>query len=163
MNKILLTIIVLLFGIVIIVAVTSKDKKEDMRTDTLTQANPTAREEATPDSVRENGNAPVETSGYYVDYSETALSQATSKGKAVLFFHAAWCPTCKAANEAFLKNADQIPANVTILKTDYDTQTALKQKYAITYQHTFVQVNENGDELAKWNGGDIEELKNNIK
>lgn len=34
--------------------------------------------------------------------------------------------------------------------------------YGVTYQHTFVQIDENGDALAKWNGGDVEKLLSNV-
>ena len=95
----------------------------------------------------------------YIDYSASALaSSAQNGGKPVIFFKASWCPTCQAADKAFTSHLDQIPAGVTILKADYDTEKDLKAKYGITYQHTFVQVDANGKELAKWNGGDIDNL-----
>lgn len=100
----------------------------------------------------------------YIDYSSTTLAKASeNNGKPVLFFKASWCPTCQAADKAFLGNLDKIPAGVTVLKVDYDTEKDLKAKYGITYQHTFVQVDANGNELAKWNGGDIENLITNLK
>jgi thiol-disulfide isomerase/thioredoxin len=101
--------------------------------------------------------------GSYVAYSADAAKAAATDGKAVVFFHAAWCPTCKAAEAAFTSRAAEIPAGVTILKADYDTESALKAKYGITYQHTFVQVDAQGNQLAKWNGGAIEELAANLK
>ncbi len=98
----------------------------------------------------------------YVEYSKTAYEAAKDK-KRVLFFHAKWCPTCKAANTEFEANLDKIPSDVVLFKTDYDTSGELKTKYGITYQHTFVQVNTSGKQLAKWNGGDINELIQNLK
>lgn len=88
----------------------------------------------------------------YVDYSPTAYAQAIGK-KRVLFFHASWCPTCKEANTDFTSNSSNIPDGVVVFKTDYDTQQDLKEKYGITYQHTFVQVDDQGAEVTKWNGG----------
>jgi hypothetical protein len=35
---------------------------------------------------------------------------------------------------------------------NYDNSTALKQKYAVTYQHTFVQVDKDGNLIKKWSG-----------
>jgi len=46
-----------------------------------------------------------------------------------------------------------IPANVTILDVDYDEYSDLKQKYGVTTQHTLVQVDAEGNEIAKWVGG----------
>ena len=99
----------------------------------------------------------------YVPYDQGQVAQAATSGKAVLFFHAPWCPTCKAADADITKNSANIPKGVIIFKTDYDTETDLKKKYAITYQHTFVQVDSQGDEITKWNGGGVKEIISNIK
>lgn len=104
---------------------------------------------------------PVNDNARYREYSENEYGLAADQ-KRVIFFHASWCPTCKVANEEFTSQADKIPKNVVLFKTDYDTETGLKKKYGITYQHTFVLVDDKGDEIRKWNGGGIEELVNNI-
>lgn len=104
----------------------------------------------------------TQTGARYIDYTKEAFDTAFGS-KRVIFFHAKWCPTCKAANIAFTSNVSQIPEGVVIFKTDYDTESELKKKYGITYQHTFVQVDTSGNELAKWNGGDIKELILNLK
>jgi thioredoxin 1 len=105
-----------------------------------------------------NNTALAET-GSYVDYSESAYQEALGTRR-VLFFHAAWCPTCKTANAEFAQGS--IPEGVTLLKTDYDIYDELKKKYGITYQHTFVEVDEDGNEIQKWSGGGIEELRERI-
>jgi len=98
----------------------------------------------------------------YVQYTPEKFEQSKSK-KRVYFFHAAWCPTCKIANEEFNSNSASIPENIILFKTDYDTESELKQKFGITYQHTFVQVDEEGNEITKWNGGGLSELIANVK
>lgn len=102
--------------------------------------------------------------GEYKDYSPENIATAQQNGqKVVLFFHAPWCPYCKAADTAFKAGTDKISSGVTILKTDYDTQKELKNKYGVTYQHTFVQIDTQGNQVAKWVSGDIEALTKNIK
>ncbi len=102
--------------------------------------------------------------GSYLDYSAATVAAEQKAGhKVVLFFHAAWCPFCKAADAAFKANLGEVPKGVTILKTDYDSQTELKQKYGITYQHTFVQIDSDGNQVSKWSGGDIDNLKKYVK
>jgi len=103
------------------------------------------------------GEGMVKDRSRYVDYSKQAFDAAGDK-KRVYFFHAKWCPECKAANLAFNQNYDLIPEDVVIFKTDYDTETALKKQYGITYQHTYVWVDDTGKEIKKWTGGDIEEI-----
>jgi len=91
----------------------------------------------------------------YIDYSEVNLVKATDNdGKAVLFFAAlAWCPSCQASDKDIQANFDKIPSDVTILRVNYDTAKELKQKYAITMQDTFVQIDSNGKEVTRWNSG----------
>src|SRR3989344_1344780 len=98
----------------------------------------------------------------YVEYSPEKFAQASNK-KRVYFFHASWCPTCKVANEEFSANPNGIPEDIVLFKTDYDTETELKRKFGITYQHTFVFVDENGKEIKKWNGGGLAELVQNTR
>jgi thiol-disulfide isomerase/thioredoxin len=109
------------------------------------------------DAMMEEGDAMAATGGSYTDYSEDAF-QAASDQKRVYFFHAAWCPTCKTADEEIRSNSDQIPEDVVVFKADYDEETALKDQYGVTYQHTFVYVDENGDMIETWNGGGIDDI-----
>ncbi len=101
--------------------------------------------------------------GEYVSYQPALLSRADS-GKVVLFFRASWCPTCKILDSSLRSSLDQIPDDLTILDVDYDNSSDLKNKYAITYQHTLVQVDANGNELAKWSGGsDLASIVSHLK
>jgi thiol-disulfide isomerase/thioredoxin len=70
----------------------------------------------------------------------------------VLFFAADWCPTCQEATGNLEADPAAIPSDLAIVRVDYDTADELKQRYGITVQHTFVQVDAEGNELAKWNG-----------
>ncbi|MEK7564045.1 MAG: hypothetical protein AAB510_00550 [Patescibacteria group bacterium] len=46
----------------------------------------------------------------------------------------------------------KIPSDLSILDVDYDNSSDLKKKYGVTYQHTFVQVDKDGNMIKKWNG-----------
>ncbi len=105
---------------------------------------------------------PAVMSGRYIAYSKEAFDAAADL-KRVYYFWASWCPTCKTSNQEFLTMSDQIPQDVILFKTNYDTEEELKKKYGVTYQHTFVQVDTQGNEVAKWNGGGIKELTEKIK
>lgn len=104
----------------------------------------------------------------YVEYSGTALEEAAGK-KRVLFFYANWCPTCRPADADFRANPNKIPPGAVVIRVNYnDTETDQEEKdlsemYGVTYQHTFVHIDENGKELTKWNGGDTDELVENLK
>lgn len=104
-----------------------------------------------------------EISPHYVWYSPEELAQAQQKGRAVIYFWAAWCPTCRALNQELLQRSKELPDNVTILKTNYDTETALKKKYQIVTQHTLVQVDKDGNEVTKWIGGNVDVIKQELK
>jgi thioredoxin 1 len=94
---------------------------------------------------------------HYVEYSKEAFDKASTQ-KRVLFFAASWCPSCRAADKNFNENLKKIPENVMLFKTDYDKETALKTKYKITRQHSFVYVDAKGVALKAWAGGGIDEL-----
>ena len=102
-------------------------------------------------------------SGSFESYAPEKLVLAEN-GDVVLFFHASWCPYCRAAENDINQNLSQIPSGVHILKTNYDTETALKQKYGVTYQHTFVQVDASGNLIKKWSGSEtLSEIIANIQ
>ena len=90
--------------------------------------------------------------GTYQEYGEDKLALAEN-GDVVLFFHATWCPSCRAADADIREQLTAIPNDTHILKVDYDSSTALKQQYGVTTQHTFVQVDESGTEIQQWTGG----------
>ncbi len=87
--------------------------------------------------------------GSFSDYDQAKLANA-EKGNVVLFFSASWCPTCQEANKNF--NASSAPNGLTLLKVNYDSSNDLKKKYGVTYQHTFVQVDKDGNLIKKWSG-----------
>ena len=91
---------------------------------------------------------------HYLPYTKAAYDAARGM-KRVLFFHATWCPNCKAADVDIVKKLSDIPADVVIFKTDYDKEVALKKQYGITAQHTFVLVDDSGKAVKKWAGGKL--------
>lgn len=99
---------------------------------------------------------------YYV-YSEDLLETfLDSNTRVILFFHANWCPTCRAAEKDIVQNHANLPANVVILKVDYDTSTDLKTKYNVIAQHTFVLLNTRAESAKQWRGGDVEDIVKNL-
>jgi len=104
----------------------------------------------------------------YIKYSKSALDGAASNRR-VLFFYASWCPTCIAADADLRANISKIPTDVTVIQVNYNDPATdqeekdLAQKYSVTYQHTFVQIDEQGNQVAVWNGGNTDELLEKIK
>ena len=104
----------------------------------------------------------------YVSY-EKGILEKTANTKRILFFYANWCPTCKPADANFQANEAKIPDGVSLIRVNYnDTDTDDEEKkladtYAVTYQHTFVQIDAQGKVVTKWNGGQIDELLSNLK
>lgn len=87
--------------------------------------------------------------GRYADYSADLVDDLGYE-QTVLFFHAEWCPECRAFDQDIRSN--QVPAGVQILKVDYDTATNLREQYGVTIQTSFVSVNSDGAQLSKWVG-----------
>jgi thioredoxin 1 len=90
--------------------------------------------------------------GSYEAYSPEKIALSSSTHAVVLFFRASWCPTCKAVDTDIKLHLKNIPSNLTILDVDYDNSISLKQKYGVTYQHTFVEVDAQGNMIKKWSG-----------
>jgi len=90
--------------------------------------------------------------GAWVDQAayEADAAKFHKAGDVVLFFNASWCPTCKATVESL--DSAGVPAGLTVVSVDYDKATDLKKQYGVTVQHTFVQVDEQGNQLAKFSG-----------
>lgn len=96
----------------------------------------------------------------YIDY-QSGTKFLNSKN--VLFFKANWCSTCTVADENLSKDIASIPANITIYKVDFEKENKLRATYEVTVQHTFVQVDENGNLLKKWTGSyTIDEIQNEL-
>lgn len=119
-------------------------------------------------AMADTDNAMMEKAGTYSPFTpELLMSSANSRR--VLFFYANWCPTCQPADASFSENVSQLPDDVTVIRVNYnDTETDqaekdLAKKYGITYQHTYVQIDADGTEIAKWNGGGIDELLTKLK
>jgi len=120
------------------------------------------------DAMMMDDDSMMSSTSKYVTYSPSALSDNADK-KRVLFFYASWCPTCKPADADFSAHADQIPDGVAVIRVNYndpetdDDEKALAQKYGVTYQHTYVQIDSQGNPVTKWNGGQLKELLASIK
>ena len=106
----------------------------------------TSTSQPAPSTASELPSVATDTEGAYVDYSPTAIANA--KGDTLLFFYAPWCPSCRAIESDILSSG--VPADVTVIKVDYDSHQDLRQKYGVTVQTTFVKVDASGEELQKF-------------
>ena len=90
--------------------------------------------------------------GRYLSYADYAkdMAMAAKGAHVVLFFHAPWCPDCRATEQSLTTAG--VPDGLTVVKVDYDSMTDLKQKYGITQQHTFVAVDAAGMKQQIWTG-----------
>ncbi len=93
------------------------------------------------------------TSGAYITYADYVQNPAAVTGKVVLFFHATWCSICQEVDRSLTSAA--VPSGLTVVKVDYDSSDQLRQRYGVTIQHTFVQVDTSGNPLRKWSTGTL--------
>lgn len=163
-NTVLITIIViaaLVFGIYYFTS-SPKETNDAMEGESMMEKDDAMMtDDASMIEKNEGDSMMMEVKGSYEDYAPEKLAQ---EGKKVLFFKASWCPSCNSLDKDIMANINAIPGGVSILKVDYDKEKDLKKKYGITYQHTFVQVDENGNEVAKWSGSStLTDLLGNIQ
>ncbi len=105
-----------------------------------------AKDQPSNQQTTANSDTEATAPGVYTDYSEEAF--ASAQGTRILFFHAAWCPQCKALDASI--KAGAVPTNTTILKVDYDSSQDLRRKYGVTTQTTLVLVDSNGDLVKRY-------------
>lgn len=110
----------------------------------------------------------MENKGQYISLTSGTLVEHANERR-ILFFYANWCPECKAADADIRSHLNDIPQGTVILRVNYrdsdtdEEEQQLAQRYGITYQHTFVEIDADGKAIATWNGGGIEKLIKNIK
>ena len=129
-------------------AMEQKEKDAMMKADT-TKADSMMKKDET--STMDKGDTTMK-AGSYESYAPEKVALASATHDVVLFFRASWCPTCRAVDADIKVNLSKIPGSLAILDVNYDNSTALKQKYGVTYQHTFVQVDKDGNLIKKWSG-----------
>jgi thiol-disulfide isomerase/thioredoxin len=88
-----------------------------------------------------------------IPFTTEAAAQALAVQKRVVYFFAAsWCPTCRETYRDLKASAGSVPADLTIVVVDYDKEAALKSKYGVSYQHTFVSIGGAGEPKKVWSG-----------
>jgi thiol-disulfide isomerase/thioredoxin len=105
---------------------------------------PTASEPSEPNGSGSASDPDAAQAGAYVDYRDGIIDE--TPGAKAIFFHASWCPQCRALEESIL--AGDIPDGLTIIKADFDSETDLRQEYGVTLQTTIVYVGDDGESLG---------------
>jgi thiol-disulfide isomerase/thioredoxin len=114
---------------------------------------------AMPVEQQASSQAQAMAKGSYSVYQEGVIGNGKTS---LLFFHAAWCPICKTGNQKLTAwyAANSYP--ISTYKVDYDTYTDLKQRYGVTYQHTFVLIDGQGNAIQTIQGPSDAELQSLI-
>jgi len=113
------------------------------------------------DAMMQKDEAMMKKAGAYVDSTSSLLTDATLMDGTtkVLFFHASWCPACKAGDTTLTSWYANGGETLTTYKINYDTEKALAQKYGVSSQHTFVKVDGEGKMIEKIQGPSNEKLE----
>ena len=109
-----------------------------------------------PSSATSHGDSASQSYITYDQYQASKDKYADSK--VVLFCNATWCPDCRAINEALTSDPGKIPAGTTVVSVDYDQHADLRQRYGVTTQHTFVQIDTNGEKTRQWVSTSVDAL-----
>lgn len=127
------------------------------------------------DSAQVNSSS-VRADSKYVNFEDIKFPGVLSRKlslsdtlKRVYFFYADWCPTCRPVDAEIKANLNKIPDDVLIIKVNYndqytdDEEKAFAKLHGVTYQHTFVLVENKGDEITRWNGGGLDNLLSKVQ
>lgn len=145
-KKVLLIVvaIIVVIGAGVAYLLSSSSQQKDMKNMRAEKAEP-AVDLPAPNEVPPTEAASPNVPGSYVDYNSNVI--ANTAGTKVLFFHAPWCPQCRMLESDIKKQG--VPDGVTIIKVDYDSNQALRQKYGVTFQTTLVRVDDQGNLVKK--------------
>ena len=87
----------------------------------------------------------------FIDLNQFNSAQSSyADFRKVYFFHAEWCSICKGIERSMAENPSVIPENTVMIKVDFDSERTLRERYGVTTQYTFVQIDTNGDEVKQW-------------
>lgn len=126
------------------------EEKEDKSVPSEADTSKTTEEKA--ETVEET----VSASAMYKAYSAADVPEGKPYA---LYFHASWCPSCVAFGKKIEASIDTLPAGTVVLKTDYDTEQELKQKYGVTSQHTLVTINADGSVAGVKQGAGVDDVQ----
>lgn len=75
----------------------------------------------------------------FAPFTKDAFKQATDAGKMTLvFFHAPWCPVCKAQEPKVLAHLNGEAKDVVAFKADYDSSADLRKEMHVQKQSTLI-------------------------
>jgi thiol-disulfide isomerase/thioredoxin len=75
----------------------------------------------------------------FAPFTKEAFKAAADEGKTTLvFFHAPWCPVCKAQEPKVLAHLNGDAKDVVALKIDYDTNMDLRKEMKVEKQSTLI-------------------------
>lgn len=89
---------------------------------------------------------------------DAQLAELAAKGTTVVFFYAAWCPNCRATVTELNARWDEVNPGLSLVIADYDKEQALKARFGVTYQDTFVLLDKDGNGVELWNSGGVNGL-----
>lgn len=108
------------------------------------------------------GSEPTATGAIVANFeSQAQLDALAAKGKTVVFFFASWCPNCRTTIAELNARWAEVNPDLTLIVVNYDKETALKARYGVTYQDTFVLLDAKGEAVKSWNSGGVDGLNAN--
>jgi thiol:disulfide interchange protein len=110
-----------------------------------------------PDSMKREAST-------FEDFTQVAYEKALQQKKPIyLYFHANWCPTCKAQDPIVNTVFSEHSGGVAGFRVSYndsatsDEERALAKTFNVTYQHTFFYIDREGKTVKKTIGSQTNE------
>lgn len=120
---------------------------------------PTQQTEMNEPGTMESSTTLPSDSAIYEKYSADLFASLVGKKPVVLFFHAQWCPECRALEKAITADLANFPMGSHILQINYDTETDLKDEYDVKVQTTLIVLDAEGARVETFLNPSLDKLK----
>ena len=115
------------------------------------------KEDKKKDKKKNDDKQAAKNDGAYLAYEHGVVGNGE---KALLFFHAEWCPTCHQKDAILSGLYDTGEYAISTYKVDYDNSDELKKLFGVVSQDTFVLIDGNGNVIANVSGANAVQLQN---
>ena len=120
-------------------------------------------QEETEEEMEEEATETEVSEAVFVELANSNYDQLLGSEPFALFFHAEWCPTCKALEADIDELISTFPKGSTVIMANFDTETELRKEFGVNVQSTVVIIDEQGEKVEVLAAPSAKEVKESLE